>query len=107
MGLIKPSMREKWRYVLFKIEIDGAVSDSEAKDAVEKGILRFIGEFGAAEAKPKLLEYDSKKMEGIVRCDHSGIEGVRAAMALIGNINGRKCAVRSLATSGTIAGLEG
>ncbi|MFA6036278.1 MAG: Rpp14/Pop5 family protein [Candidatus Micrarchaeia archaeon] len=104
---LKPSMREKWRYISFKLECEGSLSASEAKDGIEKGILRFIGELGASKAKPKVLEYDASKMEGIVRCENAGLPEVRAALALISSIANRKCAVRTMKTSGTIARLEG
>jgi RNase P/RNase MRP subunit POP5 len=99
-------MREKWRYISFNLECDGSVGASEAKDGVEKGILRFIGELGASRAKPKVLEYDASKMEGIVRCENAGLPEVRASLALISSIANRKCAVRTLKTSGTIARLD-
>ena len=102
---LKPSMREKWRYISFKVEGEGGISASEAKDGIEKGILRFIGELGAAKAKSKVLEYDASKAEGIVRCETAGLPEVRAALALIGSIGSRKCAVRTMKTSGTIARL--
>ena len=66
---LKPTMREKWRYIRFRLDCEVAVSESEAKEGVEKGVLRFIGELGASRAKPKVLEYDASKMEGIVRCE--------------------------------------
>ncbi len=98
-------MREKWRYISFRLECEGSIPASEAKDGIEKGMLRFIGELGAAKARPKVLEYDGATMEGIVRCETAGLPEVRAALALISSIANRKCAVRTLKTSGTIARL--
>ncbi|MDO8339537.1 MAG: Rpp14/Pop5 family protein [Candidatus Burarchaeum sp.] len=102
---LKPSMREKWRYVSFRLEVEGELSASEAKDGIEKGVIRFLGELGASIAKPKVLEYGAQEREGIVRCETAGVGGVRAALALINNLGGKRCAVRTLKTSGTIAGL--
>jgi ribonuclease P/MRP protein subunit POP5 len=102
---LKPSMREKWRYISFRLEAEGELSASEAKEGIEKGMIRFLGELGASVAKPKVLEYDGAKREGIVRCETAGVGEVRAALALINNLGGKRCAVRTLKTSGTIASL--
>lgn len=136
--MLKPSMREKWRYVAFRLEMDseiseadakegtagrgalsesgaktgteggsaGALRESEAKEGIEKGIIRFLGELGASIAKPKVIDYDAQKREGIVRCETAGVGEVRAALALINNLGGRKCAVRTLKTSGTVRALR-
>ena len=103
---LKPSMREKWRYIAFRLEAEGELGASEAKDGIEKGIIRFLGELGASMAKPKVLEYDAQKCEGIVRCETAGVGGVRAGLALINNLGGKRCAVRTLKTSGTILSLR-
>jgi len=103
---LKPSMREKWRYVSFSLELSENISASEAKEGIEKGIIRFLGELGASIAKPKVLEYDAQKREGIVRCETAGVGEVRAALALINNLAGKRCAVRTLKTSGTILSLR-
>ncbi|VVC02963.1 Ribonuclease P protein component 2 [Candidatus Burarchaeum australiense] len=115
---LKPSMREKWRYISFRLEAAGepgeaeakagagAPGEAEVKESIAKGMIRFIGELGASRAKPKVLEYSGAKREGLVRCTTEGVGEVRAALALMNNIGGRACAVRTLKTSGTILSLR-
>src|SRR3989338_3874566 len=123
---LKPSMREKWRYIAFKLERErddesrfseadakdgiarrGALSEGEVKEGIARAVIRFIGELGASKARPKLIEYDAQKRAGIMRCLTEGVGEVRAALALIVDLGGRKCAVRTLKTSGTIRALRG
>jgi len=103
---LKPSMREKWRYISFRIEAEAEVSERDAREGIARSVIRFIGELGASKARPKVIEYDGKRREGIMRCLTEGVGEVRAALALINDLGASKCAVRTLKTSGTLRALR-
>ena len=85
MKKLKPSLRDKKRYILL----------NERKEVVEKVILDYIGILGWAKATPRFLNIDGKIILVIRREE---IDDVRAAFEL-GNIN-------VLRVSGTLKGLK-
>ncbi len=119
----KPTMREKKRYILFEVRAEGAVGEREAqfaspanahfceakiaREAVYNGILKFLGEYGSSLASPKVLEFDEKTGRGVLRCARDEVSNVKAALALMNSIAGKKAAVRALGVSGTIKKLKG
>ena len=76
---ILPSLREKKRYLVFKV-----ISDKKKEDfkAVSKAIwdcsLQFLGEFGVANAGIWVLpdKYNDNKKMGIIRVGHKYINHV-------------------------------
>lgn len=99
---VKPTMREKRRYLGFRIEADGRLSGKEAEAGVLKGILSFIGELGFAKANPKLIRFDPESGIGILRCNVPKVERVQGALSLVNSIGGKKAAIRLLGVSGSI-----
>ncbi|MEW6329662.1 MAG: Rpp14/Pop5 family protein [Candidatus Micrarchaeota archaeon] len=102
----KPTMREKRRYVLFEVKAESAIGERDAREGIYDGLLKFLGEYGSSLAGPKVLEFDEKSARGVLRCARDEIVSVKAALALMNNIAGRKAAVRALGVSGTIKKLK-
>ncbi|MFH0817882.1 MAG: Rpp14/Pop5 family protein [Candidatus Micrarchaeota archaeon] len=103
---VKPTMRDKRRYVSFKIEAEMPVSEKEAFDAIFCSILSFLGEFGYSKANPKQIRFDQKTGFGVIRCSATEVENVRASLAYLSKIVNRKAAVRLLSNSGSMKKLK-
>ena len=106
MPVIKPTMREKHRYILFKVEAASPVSEEQVKRAAYGAILSFLGEYGSSLANPKFIGFREKEGLAAIRCSHSEVEKVKAALALCNSIDGKRAALRLKKVSGTIAGLS-
>ena len=72
MKPLKPSMREKKRYLLVKGE--------NLKKNVEKAILSFIGELGMSKTSPKWIKIG--KNSGILSINRKSLDHVRASFAV-------------------------
>jgi len=106
MPVVKPTMREKHRYILINVESGAPVSEDQVKRASYGAVLSFLGEYGSSLANPKFISYDAKTQAAILRCNHTELQKVKAALALCPAIEGKKAAFRLQKVSGTIAGLS-
>ena len=89
MKPLKPSMREKKRY----LKIIGENLDKN----IEKAILEFIGSLGYAKASPKFIK--KNKTSAILSVNRQSLDHVRASFALYPD----KISVEKV--SGTLKGL--
>ena len=94
------------RYLAISIDGGDAFSEQEISDALYQAVQELFGDFGVSGLRPRLIEYDEEKREGIVRCDRSHTREMRAALALITEISNSDVAVRVTGVSGTIKSLK-
>lgn len=106
MPPIPPTMRQKERYILFEVACESPPAEADVKAASYNAILSFLGEYGSSLASPKFVSYDAKSRHAILRCSHTELQKVKAALALCSSINGKKAVFRLKKVSGTIAGLS-
>lgn len=102
MKKILPSLRRKRRYMVF--EFSEPVGKEDALRSILGSIHSLYGDVGASEICPKLVEFDG--VRGILKCAHTKVEDVRAALACIYEVGGKKLSVRVLGISGTIRGAK-
>lgn len=106
MPPIPPTLRQKERYILFEVASEAPVGEAEVKNAAYNSILSFLGEYGSSLASPKFISYDPAKRLAILRCSHTELQKVKAALALCSSVGGKRAAFRIKKVSGTIAGLS-
>ena len=94
------------RYLAISLDGDDASSEQEVSDALYQAVREIFGEYGVSSIRPRLIEYDEEKREGIVRCDRGSTREMRAALALVTEISNSDVAVRVMAASGTIKSLK-
>ena len=84
---IKPSFREKKRYLYFKIKN----CDEDAGAHIKKTILDYVGTLGYAKASPRIIKIEKKDKdyEGILSINRQEIEKIKAAL-LLGKIEIKK-----------------
>ncbi len=94
------------RYLAISLDGGDAYSELEISDAFYQAVRELFGDFGVSDIRPRLIEYDEEKREGIVRCNRSSTREMRAALALITEISDSDAAVRVMGASGTIKSLK-
>jgi RNase P/RNase MRP subunit POP5 len=94
------------RYLAFSIDGGEAYSEQEISDALYQAVRELFGDYGVSYLRPKLIEYDEEKREGIVRCSRSHTREMRVVLALITEISNLEAAVWVTGVSGTIKSLK-
>ena len=100
LNAIKPSMREKKRYICFKVDKD--LPELEVRNAILSRVKRFIGEKNFALSRPQLVSKTYQKNKGIISCNHKQYLDVRLAITLTEKINDQAVKVEVPAVSGMI-----
>lgn len=104
MAKIKPSSREKKRYVVFEIISETKITFEDAKKAIINTCLRYLGEFGVAKANIYVIRntYVPDKNRGILRVANKTVVDVRKALGMITNSNNKKVVFKIIGVSGII-----
>ena len=76
MKSLKPSMREKKRYLLVKGE------GKNLRENVEKAILDFVGVLGMSKAELEWVKKDMDKSSAIIAINRKSVEYIRASFAV-------------------------
>jgi ribonuclease P/MRP protein subunit POP5 len=106
--LLPPSLRERRRYLVFEVMSERELSKKELLREIREAMFSLYGDVGVSESGIRLIGYQNEKGTnrgvGIVRCAHTKVEGVRAAVASIHSVNGARLGIRVIGISGTIKG---
>ncbi len=98
------SLREKRRYIAFKINSEEKVEFGDLINALWSSILNLFGEVNTGDIDFWLVKdaWEKKSQRGLVKCNHKHVSKVRLAMALIERIGDSKVSIQSLGVSGTM-----
>ncbi|MDP3990253.1 MAG: Rpp14/Pop5 family protein [archaeon] len=97
-----PSLKERKRYVLFKIDSKEDFTAMDVKKAVDNAIKDFIGELGISKASPMFLSERYQKNQFIVKVNHKFVNEVVSAIILIKKIKNTPVLLQSVIISGTL-----
>ena len=100
-----PVRRVRHRYLGFYVDSERKYSEDEVWDAVQRSVLYLYGVLGLSETAPKLIEFDIGQ-RGILRCTHTHVRRLRAALAHITDIGGTVACVHVRGVSGTLRALR-
>ena len=108
MKVISPTLKERKRYILFKIHSNQEIEKETVAKQCTEACLRFLGEFGCAEAGVQFLPetWDRKTKTGIIRTGHKWVDQTKSALILIKQIGGKKATVSTILTSGSLNKLK-
>ena len=108
MKVLSPTLKERKRYILFKVISDNTLKKETVAKQCTEACLRFLGEFGCADAGVQFLPetWDSKTQTGIIRTGHKWVDKTKAALTLIKEIDGKQATVSTILTSGSINKLK-
>jgi ribonuclease P/MRP protein subunit POP5 len=94
------------RYLALEVDCEEPLESVVLSEAIWNAVLRLFGEMGASQAGLYLVRFDEKTRTGVLRCSHTTLPMVRAAVASITRIGNAKAAVHVLRVSGTLKALS-
>ncbi|MEE9474090.1 MAG: Rpp14/Pop5 family protein [Candidatus Hydrothermarchaeaceae archaeon] len=106
MKRLPPTLREKKRYVAFKVGSDEPIKKEEITRAVWIQALSLLGEIQTSSLGIRVLYYSESAQEGFLVCRNEDLWKVEAVLVLIGEINEKRVHVCVRGVSGTIKALK-
>jgi ribonuclease P/MRP protein subunit POP5 len=99
---ILPSLKEKKRYLSFEIVSKSNFSVEQVGNAISKSSLELLGTLDSGKAGILFLKDKYQNNTGVVKAGHRYVDKVRAAMALIKDIDNKEVVFRTRIVSGTL-----
>ncbi len=93
------------RYLALQIDSQEPLEPNSVSDAIWNALLRLFGEVGASQAGLYMVRSDTEKKCAVLRCSHKALPMVRASVASITSIDGKRAAVHVIRVSGTLKAL--
>jgi ribonuclease P/MRP protein subunit POP5 len=108
LKVLPPTLREKKRYIRFKIISEEPVEYSDLQEAIFNVFLDFYGENEVGRFGLKLIKnlWNSKNQTGVIKCSHLYLPKVLAGLGLISRLGDIRIVFKIEKVSGTIRGLE-
>ncbi len=97
---LKPSMREKKRYMVYEIMSNQPVKGADK--ALITRIKELLGVFSASKAGVTSVKYNSTKQRGVLRVDRKFVDQIRSCFVMIKNLNNQEVLIRTLRVSGML-----
>jgi ribonuclease P/MRP protein subunit POP5 len=97
-----PTLREKKRYIAFKIISENIINRKDLTEELFDSMYSLFGDKGVSESNPALMSYDGGY--GVLRCQKDRTSDTRAALACINRVRGGFVSILVLGISGTIKG---
>ena len=98
---ILPSLKEKKRYISFHVTGTQEQDVKNVQEAIDAGVLNFLGEYGTAQAGTQVLMESST--QGIVKVHPAYTAQTITALALIHHIHTDPVRISTIRTSGILA----
>jgi len=102
MKQLKPTLREKNRYVAFELSSDRKCVRDDVVKAVWSTTLRFLGESRASEMSLWIMDWEDATQRGILKVNHKSIKDLRCGLSMLASVGGAPASVRVLSVSGTL-----
>jgi len=103
---IPKTLREKKRYILFRVISDSSFDVNPVARAINNTFLTLFGSFGVAKINPKLVYWDRKTGTGILKCERASKDKAISALQFVKAIDSTTVAISTLSVSGTIKTLR-
>lgn len=99
---------ERNRYILFQAvkEENLSIEPRDLLNSIWKSIWKFFGMKEANKVGLWLIQYDTEKDLGLIRCSHHTKELIISALALTTKISGKRVILSPIRTSGTIKNIK-
>ena len=101
---VKPSMREKKRYVVFNVYSNDKILYEDLKNAIKNVIIKWIGEMGFGSANIRFIDnlWDERRLTGFISCSPKYVWSVRFALSLLQHVGDADVIIHVPVVSGTI-----
>jgi len=107
LKMSSPTLRERDRYVYFKIISEEKINYSDLEAAIWNTLLDFYGEAGMGKMSVWLVKnlWDQGDQSGVIRCNNKSVPQMIAGLGLISRLGEDRIVIKILKVSGTIRGL--
>ncbi|MDD5111950.1 MAG: Rpp14/Pop5 family protein [Candidatus Altiarchaeota archaeon] len=102
MKQLKPTQREKNRYVAIEVLSGKKCARDDVVKAVWNSALRFLGELKASELSLWIMDWDDEGQRGILKVNHKSIKDLRIGLSMLAGAGGSPASVRVLGVCGTL-----
>lgn len=99
---IKPSLKEKKRYLVYKIISAQKIELRDAKEAIDRQNLRFLGELMSSRANIMHINELYRDNIGVIRVENKYLNELKMSISLIKEINNKKVVVNPIFVSGVL-----
>lgn len=108
MKRLPPTLREKERYLRFRVRTEEPVEFGDVVDAVWDSALDYLGSKGASAADFWIVKnrFDEDSMTGVIKVNRDSEPELRAALALVDRIGSSKGFISVEDVSGSIKKLD-
>lgn len=108
LKMSSPTMRERDRYVYFKVASEEPIAYSDLEAAIWNTMLELYGESGMSRMSTWLVKnlWQQSDQSGVIKCNNVSVPQTIAGLGMISRIGESRIAVRVVKVSGTIRGLE-
>jgi len=103
-----PCLREKKRYILFKVHSERSIDYDNVKNAIYDSVAEWLGSNDLPKANVHIIKnlWKQREMTGVIRCSVKFVDDVKMALALVHQIGDEKVIIQSLRVSGTIKSIK-
>ena len=104
LKILPPTLRERERYIRFKIISEEKIVFSDLEQALINYFLDYYGEFLFSQFSLKLIKnlWKERKQEGVIRCNHLSVPWVVAGLGIIDRIGDQRVIFKIEKISGTL-----
>ncbi len=102
MKPVRPTLREKKRYLVYELLSERPLP-RDADRAVHQHLRATLGLFDGAKAGLVPVKYDAPSQAGILRVSVAGTDKAKAALLLLGSVDGQPVIPRVRGVSGILA----
>lgn len=103
---ILPSIKEKKRYLVYKIVCEQKIDIRDAKQAIDRQNLKFLGELLMSRANIMHINDLYNQNTGVIRVDNKYLNELKMSISLIRQINNKKAIVNPIYVSGVLAKIK-
>ncbi|MEM2024789.1 MAG: Rpp14/Pop5 family protein [Desulfurococcaceae archaeon] len=90
------------RYIVFAVICESKATPDGVHEAIERTFLEYYGRGTFHRASPYLMLFDETSQRGIYRVSHMFVDHMLASMGLVKKIDGNKCVIIPLRTTGSL-----
>jgi ribonuclease P/MRP protein subunit POP5 len=99
---LRPSLREKKRYLVYEIRGAETISFHNLQELLIIELNKMLGVFDSATAGIMPIKYNSQTRRGIIRLNHTAVLKVKACFVLLTTLAQEPVMVKSVGVSGIL-----
>ncbi len=107
LKILPPTLRERDRYIGFKIISSDQIEYSDIEAAIWNTFLDFFGEQGVSRQSLWLIKnlWNPSEQTGVIRCNNKNVMQVLAGLGLVSRLGESRIIFKIIKISGTLKGL--